>query len=274
MSAPTPSPEVTRLAEAGQTIAAIKQYRKETGAGLAKAKAVVDSLGRGNTTPGTKGSKVGSAPPSAEVVRLAKSGQAIAAIKRYRQETGAGLAAAKAAVDALPRDAKPTRNTPGTASTRSQASARGGFMLAALLFGLVGTAITATGLVRSHLAAGWPEAPGEIISSRHVRETNTNTAQVAVVYTFDVDGERFEGSRISYALIWGPWLTDAMAARYPPGTPLTVHYHPKDPSRSVIDSRPSPFYWLVFVLSLAALAWGIRAWRTASAVRGRSPSRP
>lgn len=38
---------------------------------------------------------------SAEVLALAKSGNKIAAIKRYREETGVGLAEAKSAVDRL-----------------------------------------------------------------------------------------------------------------------------------------------------------------------------
>lgn len=42
-----PSQEVVRLANNGQKINAIKQYRKDTGAGLAEAKAVVDRLPRG-----------------------------------------------------------------------------------------------------------------------------------------------------------------------------------------------------------------------------------
>lgn len=41
-----PSPEVVRLAGNGRKIDAIKQYRKETGADLATAKAVVDGLPR------------------------------------------------------------------------------------------------------------------------------------------------------------------------------------------------------------------------------------
>jgi ribosomal protein L7/L12 len=39
-----------------------------------------------------------------EVRRLARSGQAIPAIKAYREQTGAGLRAAKDAVDAMVRD--------------------------------------------------------------------------------------------------------------------------------------------------------------------------
>jgi len=38
------SPAVVELARAGKTIAAIQEYRSATGAGLAEAKAVVESL--------------------------------------------------------------------------------------------------------------------------------------------------------------------------------------------------------------------------------------
>ncbi len=51
MTAPSPSLEVSELAARGRVIAAIKLYRRETGEGLASAKAVVDALSRGTVPP-------------------------------------------------------------------------------------------------------------------------------------------------------------------------------------------------------------------------------
>ncbi len=47
------------------------------------------------------------APPSSEVERLMLDGRKIAAIKQYRDETGAGLRQAKDAVEALERRIRP-----------------------------------------------------------------------------------------------------------------------------------------------------------------------
>jgi ribosomal protein L7/L12 len=84
----------------GRKIEAIKLYRAQTGVGLAEAKAAVEAMERGAPLP------PGPDAPAPEGIdgrlwELLKKGQKIEAIKLYRDETGVGLAEAKAAVEAI-----------------------------------------------------------------------------------------------------------------------------------------------------------------------------
>ncbi|MBI3866789.1 MAG: ribosomal protein L7/L12 [Planctomycetia bacterium] len=82
----------------GEKIQAIKIFREQTGVGLAEAKAAVEQIER--TGPGP------AVPPKAadlekQVLDLMAADRKIAAIKVYREQTGAGLKEAKDAVEAL-----------------------------------------------------------------------------------------------------------------------------------------------------------------------------
>jgi ribosomal protein L7/L12/DNA-directed RNA polymerase subunit RPC12/RpoP len=94
--------EVTRLAQAGQKIEAIKLFRQLTGVGLKDAKDVVDGIAAGQ--PFTLSSLETSQPvlnKSAmlnEVARLVEVGNKLEAIKVYRETFDVSLAEAKAAV--------------------------------------------------------------------------------------------------------------------------------------------------------------------------------
>lgn len=90
--------EVRALLAEGRKIAAIKRYREATGAGLAEAKEAVEALERGQAIP-TK--EPADSPLEAEIISLLEARRKIAAIKRYREATGAGLAEAKEAVEAI-----------------------------------------------------------------------------------------------------------------------------------------------------------------------------
>ncbi|MGY0504826.1 hypothetical protein [Luteimonas sp. e5] len=94
-----PSPEVRRLIAAGERIAAIKLYRQQTGASLRGAHQVIKQherdpqplseaeLAQAQPEPEAPASTV----PSMQVRSLIAAGQTIAAIKLYRQQTGASL---------------------------------------------------------------------------------------------------------------------------------------------------------------------------------------
>ncbi len=206
---------------------------------------------------------------SDEVARLAAQGRKIDAIKLYRRESGAGLAEAKAAVDALPRSpaapigsaapspalASPTGDPRSTAASR-----RGAAILAATILGLFGAGLTGHGIHRSGVAAGWPEAEGEIVAARLVPGSANGSERWEVEYVFDVQGREVRGSRIAYAGIRGPGSSEDARSRYPIGAAVRPHYDPDDPARSVLETRVPPVYWLVFAVSLIAAAWGITRW--------------
>jgi ribosomal protein L7/L12 len=90
--------ELLDLLAKGRKIEAIKRFREATGVGLAEAKAAVERLEQGSDLP---------APPPADsalerevLAQFDKRGK-IAAIRLYREATGAGLKEAKEAVEAI-----------------------------------------------------------------------------------------------------------------------------------------------------------------------------
>ena len=94
--------DILSLMRQGQKIEAIKLYRARTGAGLAEAKAAVEAMERGDAPPPAQ---TAPAPEGVDdrLWELLKKGEKIQAIKLYREQTGAGLAEAKAAVEAIAR---------------------------------------------------------------------------------------------------------------------------------------------------------------------------
>jgi ribosomal protein L7/L12 len=90
--------ELLDLLANGRKIEAIKRFREATGVVLAEAKAAVERLEQGSDLP---------APPPADsalerevLAQFDKRGK-IAAIRLYREATGAGLKEAKEAVEAI-----------------------------------------------------------------------------------------------------------------------------------------------------------------------------
>ena len=79
----------------------VRAYREKHGVGLKEAKDAVEAQLLGQPTPLRDEKAILSA--SEEVAALVRAGKKLEAIKRYREQTGMGLAEAKAAVDALAR---------------------------------------------------------------------------------------------------------------------------------------------------------------------------
>jgi ribosomal protein L7/L12 len=87
--------EVLRVVQSGRKIEAIKLYRQQTGVGLSAAKQMVEQIAAGTIAPEPVAVPADLVP----VQQAMRSGRKIEAIKLYRQQTGVGLAAAKAAVE-------------------------------------------------------------------------------------------------------------------------------------------------------------------------------
>jgi len=116
--------------------------------------------------------------PSPEVAELAANGQIIEAVKLYRRESGAGLAAAKSVVDALSRDNSPQVGRAGCTRQSNTSSRRAGGFLAATVLGFIGVAVTGTGLYRSNAASNWTQVKGEITLSRLVHGNTTSSDKI------------------------------------------------------------------------------------------------
>lgn len=94
-----------------QPIAAIKAYRERTGVDLKAAKTAIDAAaaeiaaGRAPVVASSSAGPVSSFPqPNPEEIELVTSGRPIAAIKAYRERTGADLKTAKAVIDTIGTD--------------------------------------------------------------------------------------------------------------------------------------------------------------------------
>lgn len=90
--------EVLSHLKAGDKVKAAQVYCDTTGASLSEALAEVERIAASLETPG-EGERGG--VDEEEVLRLLGSEGKIAAVKYYRDQTGSGLADAKAAVEAI-----------------------------------------------------------------------------------------------------------------------------------------------------------------------------
>lgn len=85
-------------------------------------------------------------------------------------------------------------------------------------------------------ARKWPTARGTVTSSEVV-QTGRGRCCVSIAYTYRAGGHELVGKRVFV----GDWLytslvkAQARAAKYPPSTPVDVHYDPANPSRAVLE---------------------------------------
>lgn len=100
--APDLEQQLLDLIDHGRQIDAIKHYRDATGAGLAEAKAAIDTLAATRSLPpGNANAANGDIGFETELLNLLSAGNKIGAVKLYRDRTGSGLKEAKEAVEAL-----------------------------------------------------------------------------------------------------------------------------------------------------------------------------
>lgn len=94
--------EIKELVDQGQKIQAVKRYMELTDAGLKEAKDFVDQLTEGSG--GGTAEKLTEEEFQKELSRLLTNGQAIPAIKLYRNQFGVGLKEAKQQVEAIAKE--------------------------------------------------------------------------------------------------------------------------------------------------------------------------
>ena len=105
----------------------------------------------------------------------------------------------------------------------------------------------------------WPLASGEVTSTNlrtRWRKSLIPTWQVHLLYTYAVGRQVLTGERIFFG---EEFCTSARAVhianRYPPHTPVQVHYDPKRLDRAVLEPglTPYPFYGLVISIVLIGM---------------------
>jgi hypothetical protein len=94
-------------------------------------------------------------------------------------------------------------------------------------------------------AETWPTAAGVVLTcevSIHRSHSSRGHSSVSyrpdVTYEYRVDGQKYSGDGIGFGTAtYGKKKADSIAAVYPQGTNVTVHYDPKDPSKAVLETK-------------------------------------
>ena len=116
-------------------------------------------------------------------------------------------------------------------------------------------------------AATWPVVGGKIVKSE-VEEyqerdedsdghTRWRTAyRPAVEYAYAVNGRTLRGNQISYGMTVsaGKGYAEKVAAKFPLGGDVDVHYDPANPSNSALTAGGAGMTWIIFVAALAVFA--------------------
>lgn len=130
---------------------------------------------------------------------------------------------------------------------RKELSPRLAVVVLAVVFTLVGAAVTAWGVVdyrRAQASRNWPTANGrvqyatvETRSSRNDSGTSSTTFQARIIYGYEIGGQTLRSERVSFGEVSTSDPADAeeIVARYQPGTTVTVYYDPQNPELAVLE---------------------------------------
>jgi hypothetical protein len=138
--------------------------------------------------------------------------------------------------------------------------------IALICFGLV-TLLFFFGARRAaRAAASWPAVTGKIVKS-DVEEyqerdddegrTRWRTAyRPAVEYVYAVNTREHRGNKINYAMSVsaGRGYAEKVAAKYPVGSAIEVHYDPANPGTSALSTRGAGATWIIFAAALIVFA--------------------
>ena len=115
-------------------------------------------------------------------------------------------------------------------------------------------------------AATWPVVRGKIVKSE-VEEyqerydddgrTRWRTAyRPAVEYAYVANGRELRGNQISYGMTVsaGKGYAEKVAAKFPIGGEIDVHYDPANPSNSALTAGGAGMTWIIFAAALAIFA--------------------
>jgi len=138
------------------------------------------------------------------------------------------------------------------------ARAHPGFVVVAVCFGLAVLLFFRASLKASRRAAGWPMVRGSVTESgiEAVEETDDGKTRSrwlpAVEYSYRVDGIEYFSRQIKLGVTVsaGKGYAEKVAARYPRGSAVDVHYDPANPGSAALEN-PTGLHWLLPVVALA-----------------------
>ena len=154
-------------------------------------------------------------------------------------------------------------------------------MLAPVVGGMAGLAYTATVFASAWRARSWPSVAGEIAATRLVRRETTsggeNDASTErdypyVAYRYTVAGQPYRNDRVVFGPVVAPRsmlpgvdpepdAPDAaarLAAEFPRGKSVRVHYNPQDPADSVLYPSVARSIWVIAGVAVAVIWLGVR----------------
>ena len=83
-------------------------------------------------------------------------------------------------------------------------------------------------------STSWPTTAGNVVASECVKVMFRK--QPRVTYSYAVNGTAYSSQRISFAGGYRPKETDAILARYPVGSEISVSYAPDKPAESTLET--------------------------------------
>jgi hypothetical protein len=146
----------------------------------------------------------------------------------------------------------------------------GAFVPGVLFFtaaGLLVALFLVSSLRRSLESARWPTVAGRILSSvaeEHRsfgaggRGQTVTVWSPVVEYSYRIEGRDYHGSRIAFGadVAGSRDFAEAIAARYPAGSAVTVHYDPGNPAFAVLEPHVAFAWWTLFLAAgFLAAAW-------------------
>jgi hypothetical protein len=114
-------------------------------------------------------------------------------------------------------------------------------------------------------SASWPTVPGQVHTSE-LRET-----KVLVRYSYEVEGQRHEATRIGFDVFdkpGGRGRRETVLARYPVGAKVDVHVRPGSPKQAVLETGDVAPFLMPSVFGLMFLGFGLHFGRM-TALRGK-----
>lgn len=120
------------------------------------------------------------------------------------------------------------------------------------VFFLLGIGLVIFGIVqrkKAKTAETWPTASGSIVSARLDQNTriehdddhtSTSTSYTPIVeYTYEIGGKTYRGNRVfpGASMSYDHGTAQGIVNRYQPGSVVTVHYDPADPTQAVLETK-------------------------------------
>ena len=143
----------------------------------------------------------------------------------------------------------------------------GNVAFGALFFGATLSGVGLWGVVRAAPTSSWPGTPGVIERSRVASVGRDGPDEPDILYAYTIEGRRYTGSRIGYAMFLTDGATRRLASRYPVGAAVRVYHDRRRPDRAVLEPGGAWRAALVLITGVGMLAFWRQSTRRAAPTR-------